>query len=110
MKVKIGTKLYNVTWTHFIGKNGKITSKVGDDETIKRDHTPVNTVDGEKELRLATVCNVFTEGNRYGLSVVHPKDRFDIEKGRKNSLTRAISGLSLRIRTEFWNKYFGKGK
>jgi hypothetical protein len=107
MIVKIGKKVFTVVWVHYIGKE-KVRSKVGEDETIKVDLLKCRVKESEW-LRPATSCEISAKGCRSSaLSIVHPKDKFDIEKGRKNSLARALQKFDITMRVEFWSKYFGQ--
>jgi len=101
-------KSYTVVWVHYIGKE-KVRIRVGEDETIKADLLKCKISHGEG-LRPATMCQISTKGCfiSSSFSIVHPKDKFDIEKGRKNSLARALKKFDITIRVQFWNKYFGQ--
>ena len=43
-----------------------------------------------------------------GESILHPRDPWNKELGRKLALTRALKGLSKPTRTQAWKAYFGR--
>jgi hypothetical protein len=113
MQVKVTRTKYQVVWEHHV-KRG--TFKVGDDEKVTGGllvlHRPLSVLHSGNPIRgrLGTVCTVSRNGSvvSQGTSIVHPRDRFDVEKGRKLSLAKALQSVgSKKVRKLFWRQYFG---
>ena len=97
--------------------------KVGEDEVVLKQGLVVVPGDGRKldkaVIRPGTICHVTLRSPcaavapktvASGASACHPRDKFDVEKGRKMSLARALetAKMSRTARKAFWATYFGK--
>jgi hypothetical protein len=60
-----------------------------------------------------TECNIYDDDKilvRKGVTKCYYKDEFNKSKGRKTSLSRAISDLPKNIRELVWESYFSRKK
>ena len=107
MQVKVTRAKYEVSWTHFV-KNS--TFKVGEDEKVSQKLLDLSGKPARKG-RYGTVCYI-RKGRSIvtgGVAIVHPKDKFDVETGRKLSLAQALQEVGTKaVRKLFWKKYFGQ--
>ena len=84
--------------------------KVGEDEKVSQKLLDLSGKPARKG-RYGTVCYI-RKGRSIvtgGVAIVHPKDKFDVETGRKLSLAQALQEVGTKaVRKLFWKKYFGQ--
>lgn len=66
----------------------------------------------EKEKRFVTKCVIEVFGTKVpfkeGVAICNPVDNFEKNEGRKESLTKALVGMSYEDRSAFWSKYMSE--
>jgi hypothetical protein len=86
----------------------------GTSYTIRWAHFPdgFSLIEGEEIPVKGTTCSIFEGDLEYptwtGEAHLHPKDRYVKEKGRKISLSKALSKWPREKREEVWKAYFGR--
>jgi hypothetical protein len=96
MFVKLDKTAFMVNWEHGTGPTGQRFTKCFLHELVHKDEEP-------------TRDNVSTLPSYEGMAVCSKKDQFSKNKGRKKSLSRAISNhlvFPLEARLKFWDAYF----
>lgn len=104
MRAKVTRASYTIKWAHFNVDKRKVRHFLRKDEQVHR---------GILTRKTQTVCEV-KSANKIGVgyAYLHPLDTFDIEKGRKISLAKALQSarLSKRARGVIWKQYLARNK
>lgn len=120
LKDKKQPLVLKVLWSHFNVDKTKLSTRISEDESLRKDRSgktyTVCVLRGRLcqaygcviDSRNTAEGELFTVGT--GEAIVHPRDKFDADKGRKIALTRAleVADVPRGHRIKIWNKYFGK--